>query len=124
MTDGEPFQPVAGGVAVAVALTPRARAEAIEGPVAGPDGPALRVRVRAAPERGRANAAMIALLAAEWRIPKSTISLIRGASSRRKTVLVAGDSPALLSRIRAWVKARGGTGMADGTKDGPPAGGT
>jgi uncharacterized protein YggU (UPF0235/DUF167 family) len=54
----------------------------------------LRVHLVTAPERGKANAALIALLAKELRLPKSAISIIRGEHSARKTLAVSGLSEA------------------------------
>ena len=47
-------------------------------------GEALRVCVTAAPEDGKANRAVIALLAEHCAVPPSSISLVRGATSRDK----------------------------------------
>jgi uncharacterized protein (TIGR00251 family) len=95
-----PFASVAGGVRVFVRLTPRARREAIEGVVAEPDGRvALKVAVTAPPEDGKANAALVALLGKSWRLPKSSITIVGGATDRRKTLLVAGDPASLTALI-------------------------
>ena len=61
-------------------VQPKARESAIIGWQAG----ALRVRVTAAPEDGRANRAVIALLAEALSVPPSSIALVRGATSRDK----------------------------------------
>jgi len=63
-----------------VRVQPRARASAVK----GWHGEALRVSVTAAPEDGRANRAVIALLAETFDIAPSSISLVRGAASRDK----------------------------------------
>jgi len=47
-------------------------------------GEALRVSVTAAPEEGKANRAVIGLLATTLGLPASSISLVRGATSRDK----------------------------------------
>lgn len=74
---------------VPVRVTPRARTEGVE-TVDGPDGtPMLAVRVRAAPEDGKANAAVCALLAEAFGVPKSAVSVLRGGASRQKLVRVA-----------------------------------
>jgi uncharacterized protein YggU (UPF0235/DUF167 family) len=52
----------------------------------------LRVHLVTAPERGKANAALIALLAQALGLPKSAISIIRGEHSARKTLAVSGLS--------------------------------
>ena len=63
----------------------RARRDAIEGLRAEADGSvALRVSVRAAPEDGKANAAIAKLLAATWDVPKTRLRLTAGATDRRK----------------------------------------
>ena len=55
-----------------------------------PDGTSLvRVYVTAAPEDGKANKAVIALLAKEIGVPKSCISILRGATGRDKTIHIA-----------------------------------
>jgi uncharacterized protein len=98
------------GVTVAVQVTPKARRQRIDGVVVGRDGrPAIRVAVTAAPENGRANAAVVALLARAWRIPKSSIAVRSGASGRRKVLSVSGDPSVLEERI-----AQSAEDMSDG----------
>jgi uncharacterized protein len=63
-----------------VRVQPRARANAVK----GWRGEALSVSVTAAPEGGKANRAVIALLADALSVPPSSISLVRGAASRDK----------------------------------------
>ena len=93
---------------VTVHLSPKAARDEVGAIAAGPDGaPVLKARVRAAPEAGKANAALCALLAREWRLPKTTLSVSAGASSRRKTVRVAGEPGAVLAALTAWAEARG-----------------
>ena len=60
----------------------------------------LRAQVTAAPEAGRANAALVALLARSWRVPKSTIAVVQGQTARRKLVQIDGPPDALAARIR------------------------
>ena len=52
----------------------------------------LRIRVTAPPVDGQANAAAIALLAQALDVPKSAIRLVKGASSREKTLAVESMS--------------------------------
>ena len=58
--------------------------------VAGPHGGALRIRLAAPPVDGEANAELVAFLAKRLGVPKSAVSIARGASGRRKVVEVAG----------------------------------
>lgn len=84
-----PFTPTAGGVRLAVRLTPRASGNRIDGVVAEADGGrCLKVAVTAVPEDGKANAALIALLAKCWKIPKSAFTITAGTTDRRKTLSI------------------------------------
>jgi uncharacterized protein (TIGR00251 family) len=89
---------VSNGVLVTVKVTPRARREEIE---LAEQGAALRVRVTEAPESGKANAAVIALLARHWRVPKSSLAMVTGASSRTKRILVRGEPSILMSKLKS-----------------------
>ena len=63
-----------------VRVQPKARANAVK----GWHGAALRVSVTAAPEDGKANRAVIELLAETFDVAPSSINLVRGAASRDK----------------------------------------
>jgi len=67
----------------------------------------LKAAVTAAPEDGKANDAVIALLADAWRVPKSSLSVLKGAASRAKTIALAGDPAVLSECIRNWMKTNG-----------------
>lgn len=99
-----PFHLAADGLRVDLRVQPGARREGVEGPVVLDDGRvALKLRVSASPEGGRANAAAIRLLAKSWKLPKSALAVIAGQTARRKTLLVAGDAGALKTRLEAWL---------------------
>jgi len=91
-----------GGVRFQVRLTPKGGRDAVEGWV----GDHLKVRVRAVPEDGKANAALLALLAEELGVAKSAVALEAGAKARLKSVGVVGDTAALLRQLNAWGEAR------------------
>jgi uncharacterized protein YggU (UPF0235/DUF167 family) len=59
----------------------------------------LRVRVAAAPDKGKANAAAIMLLAKALDVAKSTLEITAGHTARLKTVEVAGDGEMLAARL-------------------------
>lgn len=88
------------GVTVEVRAQPRARRTALT----YIDG-ALKAEVTAPAEDGRANAAVIDLLAATWRLPKSAFALTRGATSRDKVLSIAGEPTLLAVRIVEWTRA-------------------
>lgn len=88
-------------VNLAVRLTPGAAADRIDGWDTDAGGrPLLKVRVRARPVEGEANAALTRLLAAALGVPKSAVVIQRGAQSRTKMVRVECLSdPELKARL-------------------------
>lgn len=58
--------------------------------VAGLHGDALKIRLHAPPTDGLANAELISFLAQHLGVPKASVSLLSGATSRAKRVHVAG----------------------------------
>jgi len=103
-----PFAAVSDGLRLRVRLTPKARHNAIEGLAPEADGSVmLKVAVTAVPEKGRANEALIGLLAKEWRIARSSITLESGATDRRKLLHLAGDPMALEALLTAWLTHHG-----------------
>lgn len=93
---GVPAQPlpaflraVPGGVQIAVKVVPGASRDRIVGPL----GDDLKIQVVAPPEKGRANAAVIRLLAETLGVTEKAVDVVAGATSPRKTVHVAGISP-------------------------------
>lgn len=89
-----------------VRVTPGARRDEITGFAGG----VLRVRVIAPPERGRANEAVIFLLAKALGIPKSNITLLRGVASRDKLLGIEGLTD---REVRARLQAAGHDGAHD-----------
>lgn len=78
---------------LAIKLTPGASVERIDGWDVDTDGrPVLKVRVRARPVEGEANAALLKLLARTLGVAKSAVSLDRGGQSRLKMIRVEGLS--------------------------------
>ncbi len=84
-----------------VRLTPGASADRIDGWEVDPDGrPVLKVRVRARPVEGEANAALILLLAKSLGVSRSAVSLARGGQSRLKMIEVEGlDDAGVRARL-------------------------
>lgn len=92
----------AGGVRFAVRLTPKGGRDRIEGWTAAADGKLyLKARVAAPPEAGKANVALIALLAKTLGVAKSKIAIAGGETARLKQVDVAGDAAYLRARLEA-----------------------
>jgi uncharacterized protein (TIGR00251 family) len=75
----------------------------------GAYGERLKLAVKAPPERGKANAALTALLAALLDVRPEDVEVVRGETSRDKTVRVRGaPAPALVERLNALVGATDG----------------
>jgi uncharacterized protein YggU (UPF0235/DUF167 family) len=98
-------QSAGGSVSFHVRLTPKGGRDAVEGWESASDGSEhLKARVRTVPEDGKANAALIALLAKTLAVSKSSIRIASGATSRLKRVEIAGDVAALAARLEGLVK--------------------
>jgi uncharacterized protein (TIGR00251 family) len=90
-----------GGPVIRVHVQPGA----IKNEVAGPYGDALRVRVASPPVSGRANKAVLELLAKELDVPRSTLEVISGTGARTKRVRVTGlESSELEKRLQAVMR--------------------
>lgn len=112
MTDA-PWRATLSGVVVACRLTPKGGRDAIDGVAKLSDGTCvLLARVRSAPEDGRANEALCALLAAKLDAPSSRVRVAAGAKSRVKQVEVTGDPDALLARLRTLQRTAVGSAIA------------
>ena len=86
------YRQAAEGLEVTVRLTPKSSRDALEGVESGADGAAwLKARVRAVPEDGKANKALIVLVSKRTGIAKSRIRLLSGAASRVKVLLLECD---------------------------------
>ena len=78
-------------------VSPRARRPGI----AGRHGDAWKVRVSEPPEGGRANEAVLRLLAEALDVPRATVALVSGHASRDKIVVLDGLEQAHTERLLA-----------------------
>ncbi|HVM80169.1 MAG TPA: DUF167 domain-containing protein [Stellaceae bacterium] len=100
---------LAGGIRLSVRLQPKASAERVVGLVAEADGTqALKIAVTAPPADGKANAALLRLLARLFRLPPRDLEVVLGAADRRKVVAIAGApaklAPIVAEGLRKWSK--------------------
>lgn len=103
MTGDPCYKREAGGILLAVRLTPRAGRDAIDGVGMLSDGRAVaQVRVCALPAEGEANTALVALIAKRLRLPKSAVTIAAGHSARLKQLRIAGDPDALAGEVDGW----------------------
>jgi uncharacterized protein len=85
-----PIRDTPSGATFQVKVHPRARKKAITGVV----GDALKMALTAPPVEGRANEACIAYLAEFLNVPRSSVTIAAGETSRQKLIRVAGLSAA------------------------------
>ncbi|HTH15005.1 MAG TPA: DUF167 family protein [Magnetospirillum sp.] len=101
---GAPVAAAPGGVRVQIRLTPKAARDRIDGLAAEADGgTVLKVSVTSVPEDGKANAALIKLLSKQWRVPKSAMEIVQGATDRRKVLHITGEPGDLLASLEEWM---------------------
>lgn len=87
-----PYKRFEDHLRLAIRLTPNAGRDALEGVEENAEGEAyLRARVTSVPEKGKANKALIALVAKAVRVPKSSVSLVSGETARQKILRIDGD---------------------------------
>jgi uncharacterized protein len=87
-------------VRVAIRLSPRARSDRLLGiGAAAQGGRAVKASVSAPAQDGRANEALLRLLARAWDLPRRDLSIVAGAASRNKTLHVAGDPHRLIAKL-------------------------
>ncbi len=105
MSAALPWRSVAAGLELRVRLTPKSAHDRIEGIEQTADGPAMKARVRAVPEDGKANAALEALVAAWLGVPKRSVGVTGGPKSRIKTLTIAGDTSDLAAKVQGAIAA-------------------
>ena len=97
------YRPEKGAIVLSIRLTPKADSDRTDGIGVLADGRAVgRVRVRAVPEDGAANAALIGVIAKAFKRPKSVVAIIAGAGQRLKQVRVGGDPAELRLAAERW----------------------
>lgn len=96
---GACYRRTATGVSLHIRVTPKARRAGIEGLRDGIDGPLLAIAVNAPAEDGKANAAVIDLLAKALGLAKSAIVLAQGGKNRQKTLQISGPPEALAAAL-------------------------
>ena len=96
---------IGDGIRLRLKVQPKARREGIMGLAPEAErGPALKVAVNAPPEDGKANAAVVALLADQLGVAKAAVSVVAGATDRRKLVEIRGEPAALQARLAALLQ--------------------
>lgn len=91
------------GLVLTVRAAPKASRDAIVGVMPKNNGLALKIAVSAPPDKGKANAALLAVVVAAFGVAKRDVRLISGDGDRRKVVQVAGDPAALAATAQQWM---------------------
>lgn len=105
MFDAGPLSADARGARLSVRVTPRANNDQIDGVERDADERLWVIaRVRAIPDRNKANAAITKLIADEIGIAKSYVSVLSGGTSRNKVLLIEGDPGELMPMISEWLE--------------------
>jgi uncharacterized protein (TIGR00251 family) len=98
----EPWRYSSDGISIALRVTPRGGRDDIDGIETLANGRSVvKVRVRAIADGGAANKAVTELLAKALRVPKASVKILSGATSRLKQVAVDGDPRSLGEALRA-----------------------
>lgn len=101
-----PYRAFDDHIRLAVRLTPNGGRDAVDGVELNGNGEAhLKVRVSDVPEKGKANKALIAMLAKRIGIAKSTITLLSGDTARQKILRIDGDPEDLIGKLKTLIEA-------------------
>jgi uncharacterized protein len=89
------------GVSVPVKVRPKSRRAGVQGQAVFASGPCLLIGVAEAPEDGKANRAVCAVLAAALDVPARTVTVTLGQTRREKIITVTGDGLLLSRKLEA-----------------------
>ncbi|OSQ39857.1 hypothetical protein TMES_04900 [Thalassospira mesophila] len=91
------------GVRLYLRLTPKASRNGIGGSQQDADGQnRLKATVTTVPENGKANDALVKLLAKTAKWPKSAIAIVSGQTDRNKVLVISGDAQQIVAQINQW----------------------
>ena len=97
---GGPLNVAGDGLRVSIRLSPRSRSDRLVAVAASADGGhVLKATVAAPAQAGRANEALLQLLARAWHVPRCDLSIIAGSTSRNKVARIAGDPHRLVEQV-------------------------
>ena len=86
MTSGAAIRAIAGAVEIDVVVVPRASRSRVIGML----GDRVKIQLAAPPVDGAANEALVVLLAEALDVPRRSVAIVRGETSKRKTVRIDG----------------------------------
>lgn len=86
------------GIVITLKISPNASKNEI---IKSEEG--LKVKITAQPIDGKANKALIEYLSKQLKIPKSSIEILKGETSKEKTVLIKPRTPEDIDKIKTFV---------------------
>jgi len=105
MFDAGPLTADAQGVRIAVRVTTRASRDEVSGVIRDTDDRLwIEARVRAIPDRGKANAAITKLIGDEVGVAKTSVSVLSGTTNRNKILHIEGDPGELMPLVSEWLE--------------------
>jgi uncharacterized protein (TIGR00251 family) len=100
-----PLRPAADATLLFLRVTPKAGADAIGGIWRDADGKmSLQVKVRTQPEKGKANEAVIGLLAESFGLPRSAFAIVSGETGRLKTIRIDAPPRKIEQTLRSLIE--------------------
>lgn len=102
-----PWRADKAGLRLLARVTPKSALDGIDGVAPTPEGPALKVRVRAVADKGEANASVEGVVAKWLGVPRTRVTIAQGHKSRLKTLAIAGVPSELEALVAARVAALG-----------------
>jgi uncharacterized protein (TIGR00251 family) len=93
------------GLRIVLRVTPRSARDDIEGTMQTAEGPALKVRVRAVAEDGKANRSVENIVARWLGVARTSVTVAAGGKSRIKTLDISGEPGELVALIAARMTA-------------------
>ena len=100
----KPWRVDVDGVRLFLHLTPKASRDVVGGVFESTDGVVLKVRVRALPDKGKANQAVVKLLANWLGVSKTSLKLLSGFRSRQKTIKIFGEKSEIVELLETRIK--------------------
>jgi uncharacterized protein YggU (UPF0235/DUF167 family) len=98
-----PWHADKAGLRLLARVTPKSAMDGVDGVTPTPEGPALKVRVRAVADKGEANAAVETVVARWLGLAKTRVTVARGHKSRVKTLAIGGVPAELEALVAARV---------------------
>ncbi len=98
-----PFHVTSEGIKLHLKVTPQASVNKIaDVGIDGQGAAFLRVYVTAVADGGKANSALLKLLSKSWKIPKSSVKIVRGKNQRFKVIEIIGDPDDLYRKLTQY----------------------